>query len=93
MTKSILIIFVVGMLFGCVSGTKPADTYVGRDGRTVIIESDSEMCRRACNEDYARCMDTRAAGDSGINGSSEIFGASAECRTALQRCLSSCKAR
>ena len=94
MMKRILIIAVLGMLSACVSGTKPPDTYVGQDGKTTIIETDSEMCRRSCNGDYSRCMDSRAAGDnSGIIGPSGVFGASADCRTDLQHCLKGCKAQ
>ncbi len=92
MTKSILILIAVGMLSACVSGTKPPDTYVGRDGRTTIIETDAEACRRSCDGDYARCMDTSAAStDSGINGPSGMFGASADCRASLKKCLQSCR--
>jgi hypothetical protein len=85
----------MGMLIGCVSGTKPADTYVGKDGLTTFIESDSETCRRSCNESYSRCMDSRAAGDnnSGVIGPSGVYGASGECRNALKSCLPTCKAQ
>jgi len=93
MLKSILMLLTVGMISACVSGTKPAETYVGRDGQTTLIESDSEMCKRYCNEDYERCMDTRAAGsnNSGIHGPSGVFGASGDCRASLQRCVRGCK--
>jgi hypothetical protein len=85
-------IMVVGMLSACISGVKPADTYIGQDGKTQIIESDKEMCQRSCNDDYSRCMDTRAAQDnSGINGPSGVFGASGDCRSDLQKCLPTCK--
>lgn len=94
MTKNILMIMtVVGMLTACVSGTKTPDTYVGKDGQTTVIESDSELCARSCNESYSRCMDSRAANDSGVNGPSGVFGASAECRSALKSCLPGCKAQ
>ncbi|MGB9153282.1 MAG: hypothetical protein WCD70_09385 [Alphaproteobacteria bacterium] len=92
MTKRILMILVVGMLSACVSGVQPADTYTDRNGKTTIIESDREMCERACNDDYSRCMDSSAAEDnSGINGPSGVFGASGDCRSDLKRCLPTCK--
>lgn len=58
MMKSILVVLVVGILSACVSGIKPSDTYVGTDGQTTVIESDSESCTRACNDSYSRCMDS-----------------------------------
>jgi len=82
------------MLSGCISGVTPPDTYVGKDGKTTVIESDKEMCQRSCNQDYSRCMDTTAAQDnSGINGPSGVFGASGDCRSDLQKCLPTCKAQ
>jgi len=94
MMKSILIIMFVGMLGACVSGTKTPDTYVGKDGTSTVIESDSEACARACNDSYSRCMDSRAASDnSGVNGPSGVFGASGQCRNALKSCLPGCKAQ
>ena len=98
MTKRILMIMFVGMLStgllsGCISGLKKPDTYVGKDGKVTVIENDRESCQRSCNEDYSRCMDSRAAEDnSGINGPSGVFGASGECRDDLQKCLPGCKA-
>ena len=87
-------LFLVGMLGGCISGTTPPDTYVSQDGKTTIIESDREMCQRSCNEDYSRCMDSSPASDNeGINGPIGVFGASADCRTDLQKCLPGCKAQ
>jgi hypothetical protein len=93
MTKRILLaVLALGMLSACVSGTKPADTYVGQDGKVTRIESDREMCQRSCNQDYSRCMDSSAASDnSGINGPSGVFGASGDCRKQLQKCLPGCK--
>ena len=92
MMKRILMITVVGMLSACVSGTHPIDTYVGQDGKTTLIESDREMCRRSCNEEYSRCMDSHAVSDnSGINGPSGVFGASGDCRKSLQNCMPNCK--
>lgn len=98
MTKRILMILVVGMLSAsllsaCVSGTKHADTYTDKNGKTTVIESDREMCQRSCNDDYSRCMDTTAASDnSGVNGPSGVFGASGDCRKSLKKCLPTCKA-
>jgi hypothetical protein len=93
--QRILIISIVGALSACISGTKSPDTYVGQDGKTTIIESDAEMCKRSCNEDYDRCMESRSAGDnnSGINGPSGVFGASGDCRSDLQKCLPTCKSQ
>lgn len=93
MKKSILLIATVGMLSACVSGTKHTDSYVDKDGRVMLIENDAEMCKRSCNESYSRCMDSRAAGEnnSGINGPSGVYGASADCRHALKSCLPGCK--
>ena len=94
MTTRILMILFVGMLSACVSGTKPADTYVGQDGKAIRIESDREMCERSCNADYSRCMDTKAATDNGgVIGPSGVFGASGACRSTLHDCLPSCKSR
>lgn len=96
MTKRILalasIMVMAGVLSACVSGTKPRDTYVGKDGKVTVIESGREMCERSCNDDYSRCMETTAAGDnSGIQGPSGVFGASGDCKTALRHCLPGCK--
>jgi len=97
MIKRILMILFVGMILtpllsACVSGIKPPDTYTDRNGKTTIIESDRETCERDCNEDYSRCMESTAAEDnSGINGPSGVFGASADCRTDLHHCLPTCK--
>lgn len=90
--KSILAIATLGMLSACVSGVKPSESYVDRSGRVTVIESDRDACRRSCNESYSRCMDSRAAGEnnSGINGPSGVYGASAECRQVLKSCLASC---
>jgi len=95
MTKRILMIMVVGMLSACISGVKPADTYVGQDGKVTVIENDRETCQRDCNADYSRCMDSSEAGgdNSGlVDAPKGMFGASAECRNALESCLPVCKA-
>jgi hypothetical protein len=87
-----LMIIALGMLSACISGKPQADTYVGQDGKVTRIESDREMCERECNQDYSRCMDTRAANDnSGVIGPSGVFGASGDCRRDLQNCLPGCK--
>lgn len=92
MTKRILVIMVMGMLSACVSGVAPSDTYVGKNGKTTIIESDREMCERSCNEDYSRCMElTSAENNTGLTGPSGLFGASGDCRSDLKRCLPTCK--
>ncbi|MDD3030292.1 MAG: hypothetical protein PHS57_08500 [Alphaproteobacteria bacterium] len=95
MTKSLLRIAlgfaVVGMLEACVSGTQPTESYVDREGITVRLESNQEMCLRSCNDSYARCMDSRAASGTDINGRSRLYGASAECYDSLKACLASCK--
>jgi len=96
MSKITRVISFLGLLAltACISGVKEPDTYTDRTGKTTVIESDHEMCVRACNEEYARCMDTRSAQDnSGVNGPAGMFGASADCRNDLQSCLPSCQAR
>jgi hypothetical protein len=92
MKNRIFMLAIVGLLSACVSGTKQPDSYIGKNGKTTIIESDSEMCRRSCNESYSRCMDSHAArNNEGINGPSGVLGASADCRNTLQNCLPTCK--
>jgi hypothetical protein len=83
---------VLGVLSACISGVKPQDTYVSRDGASTVIQSDKEICEHSCNDDYSRCMETTAAEDnSGINGPSGVFGASGDCRNDLEKCLPTCK--
>ncbi len=92
--RLLMLLAVGALLSACVSGTRPADTYVGANGQTTRIESDREQCDRACNQDYARCMDSSAAStNNGINGPSGVFGASGDCRKALRSCLPTCKSR
>jgi len=74
-------------------------------GKTTVIESDREMCDRACNDDYTRCMESSAAGQTGVGpgmaGVPEttpgmapgLIGPSADCRHDLQNCLPDCKSR
>jgi hypothetical protein len=84
----------VGTLAGCISGKPPSDTYTDKSGKTSVLESDRELCERACNEEYSRCMETDSArGNSGVNGPAGMFGASAECRNDLGNCLPPCKGR
>ena len=91
--KIIPMILIVGMLSGCISGRPPADTYTDQNGKTTRIESDREMCERSCNEAYLRCMDSSAAGDNSglVDAPRGMFGASADCRNDLQKCLPPCK--
>lgn len=92
MLKHILMIMVVGMLSGCISGKPPSDTYVDRTGKASVIESDRQQCERSCNQQYSRCGETAAArNNGGINGPS-IYGASGECRSDLSACMVGCKA-
>ena len=92
MAKRILMIMLVGMLAACVSGVTPPDTYVGKNGKTTIIETDREMCERSCNEDYSRCMEsTEARNNNGLTSPSGIYGASGDCRSDLKHCLPTCR--
>lgn len=94
MLRSILVIASVGMLMACVSGTKPPDTYTSPSGKTTIIESNSETCRRSCNSDYSRCMDTNPARNNEglVDVPAGMFGASADCKDSLRTCLRGCNA-
>ena len=83
----------LGVLSACVSGKPQQDTFVGANGKTTTIESDSEHCAKSCNAEYARCMDTYAAQNGSVNGPSEMFGANAGCRSALSSCTLECKGR
>ena len=92
MRALILMIVIVGMLSGCISGRPQTDTYTDSSGKKTRIESDKEQCQRSCNDDYSRCMDTTDARDnSGINGPKGMFGSSGECRTDLSSCMKDCK--
>jgi len=94
MRAALLMMIIVGMLAGCISGRPPKDTVTDASGKATVIESDREMCERSCNDDYSRCMETTDARDNGgVNGPSGMFGASADCRDSLSKCLPSCKAR
>jgi hypothetical protein len=93
-SQRVLLMMLVGLLAACISGKPHPDTYTSKNGATTVIQSDREMCESSCNEDYSRCMESRSAGDnnSGIHGPSGMFGASADCRSSLQKCLPPCKA-
>jgi hypothetical protein len=93
MMKRILVIAVVGMVSGCVSGVKQPDSYTSAGGKTTIIESNAEMCRRSCNNDFSRCMDTVPAQTSGglTDVPTGMFGASADCKNSLRSCLVACR--
>lgn len=92
--KLIVGVLVCGAVSGCVSGKPKPITYVDKEGRVAVIENDREQCMHTCNDDYTRCMETGAAQNGPVSGStSGIFGASGECRTALQNCLPDCKNR
>jgi len=93
-TLAILMISVLGMLSGCISGKPKADTYTDPSGNTTLIENDREHCEHACNDEYSRCMDTEAAHTNPVDGSpAGMFGASSDCRSDISRCLSDCKTR
>jgi len=82
------------LLAACVSGTRPQSTYTSpTTGKTTVIESDREMCNRACNDDYNRCMDSQAASETIPGTPPGMFGAAAECRSELAKCLPGCKGR
>lgn len=95
----LLLVGVVVLISGCISGVREPDSYVSSTGEKTLIESDRESCTRSCNSDYSRCMDTGSAQDSGFGSSSgvigpkDMFGASADCRRDLKSCLSGCGAR
>ena len=94
MRFGILMMMVVGMLTGCISGTTPTDSYTNKTGKTTLIQSDREQCTRSCNEEYSRCMDTQAARQSPVAGAPDgMFGASSDCRSALKDCLPDCRSR
>ena len=96
MRARIPLIMIMGIslaaLSGCISGHPSSDTYTDRSGKTSLIETDGEQCKRACNNTYSRCMDsTDARSNSGINGPSGVYGASGECRGDLSSCMADCK--
>lgn len=54
--------------------------------------SDAQACMNSCNNSYARCMDSAAAGRS-IDEKPSILGASGGCESSLKSCLPSCRGR
>lgn len=83
------------LLGGCVSGKPQSDTYTSKSGTVTTIETDRESCIRSCNDDYARCNDmtsSQLGKEQGVS-TSDIFGAKADCRVALKKCLPQCKGR
>ena len=91
--KRIPMMIVLGMLSACASSHSASETYVDSVGNRTRIETDREQCIRSCNASDSTCMDSYAARNTGVNGPSGMFGASAECRNNLKDCLSSCKGR
>jgi len=94
MKKTALLLLVAISLSACISGKAPHDSYTSpATGKTTVIESDREMCESSCNEDYSRCMETQPA-EAGVPGTpTGMFGAAAQCRTDLSKCLPGCKSR
>ena len=89
-----LLLLTVCSLSACISGKPPQDTVTDKAGNTTVIQSDREQCESACNDDYSRCMDSQIAQTNPVDGApAGMFGASSDCRVALQDCLPSCKAR
>jgi uncharacterized protein YceK len=94
MRALLLMLVVMGLLSGCISGKPSRDTYTDKAGKTSVIESDREQCEHSCNDSYSRCMDsTDARSNGGINGPANMFGASSDCRNQLSQCLPACKSR
>ena len=92
--RLMIVFLIMGGLAACVSGKPSKDSYTDLNGKTVLIENDAEQCSRACNADYARCMDSHAAQNSTVTGApTSMFGASAGCRSALSGCMLDCKSR
>lgn len=94
MSRPLIAIALILSLAACISGRPQVETTTDSNGRTTYIESDSEQCKRVCNEDNARCLDTRSANSNPVAGApSDMFGASSQCRDALKSCLRGCKGR
>jgi len=85
-------IVIVGLFTSC-AGPPPPDTYTDRFGKTTVIQSDREQCVSSCNETYSVCMESYEARNSGVNGPTGMFGASADCRDDLKNCLPQCQSR
>ncbi len=86
-----LAVVMIACLSGCVSGTKPQDTYTDSSGKTTVFETNRESCTSACNEDNSKCMESDAAESSGVHAPAGMFGASAECHNDLKSCLAGCR--
>ncbi len=94
MRQLILMIAIMGMLAGCISGRPSSDVYTSPSGKTSVIQSDREQCEHSCNNNYVRCGETGAArSNGGVLGPSETYGAGAECRSDLSSCMIGCKSR
>lgn len=94
MFRPLVVLFALTVLSGCVSGLPQKETYVAKDGTVMVIENDRESCGRACDNTYARCMDSTAVDrNSGIIGPTGLYGASGECRSDLARCKKECKSQ
>lgn len=81
-------------LGACVSGTPAAEKYTSASGAVTPIATDQESCKRACDADFNRCQDSDASRRSASpNAPADLFGASADCRESLKKCLPRCKGR
>jgi len=89
----VVLAFAAILLSGCISGQPKTDSYTDSKGKTTLIESDSEMCTHSCNDDYDRCMETAPASQNLPGEPSGMFGASADCKNDLRRCLRGCKSQ
>lgn len=88
----LVLLLTVFALSACISGRPKTESYTDSNGVTTAIQSDKDVCKQSCNDDYSRCSETDGAKDnSGVQGARGFFGASAECRSTLKSCLGSCK--
>ena len=102
---AIITVMAAAMLAGCSGKPEPMSYTSPSTCKTTVIESDREMCERACNDDYTRCMESSNADQTGVGpgmaGVPEttpgmapgLMGPSADCRHDLQNCLPACKSR
>jgi len=82
------------LLSGCTSGKSKPVSYTSPTGSVTLIENDREACLRSCDTEYSRCGDTAASQrvfSTDIPAS--FFGAPADCRKALEKCITGCKSR
>ena len=92
--RSLAFSFLLLGLAACVSGAAPVENYTSASGVATPIATDQESCKRACNADFSRCLDSSASRRSASdNAPADLFGASADCRDALKKCLPRCKGR